>query len=60
MRAPIPGISIKRSMTLVRLADSRLVIWSAVALDAASMAEIEAWGHVRSGAMAVNEKLSSS
>ena len=44
VRAPIPGISIKRSMTLVRLADSRLVIWSAVALDAASMAELEAWG----------------
>lgn len=40
----LPGMSLKRVMTLVRLADGRLVIHSAEALDDESMAEIEAWG----------------
>jgi hypothetical protein len=40
----LPGMSLKRVMTLVRLDDSRLVIHSAVALDEGAMAEIEAWG----------------
>ena len=44
VRAPIPGISLKRTMTVARLADARLVIWSAVALDAPSMQQLEAWG----------------
>jgi hypothetical protein len=40
----LPGMSLKRVMTLVRLDDCRLVIHSAVALDEGAMAEIEAWG----------------
>jgi hypothetical protein len=44
VRAPIPGVSIKRTMTVVRLANGQLVIWSAVALDEPSMQELEAWG----------------
>jgi len=40
----VPGMSLKRVMTLVRLEDGRVVIHSAVALDDASMAEVEAWG----------------
>lgn len=44
VRAPVPGISIRRSMTLVRLADGRLLIWNAVALDEPSMRSIEEWG----------------
>src|SRR5882724_5220730 len=43
-KAPIPGVSIDRTMTLVRLSDGRLLIWSAAALDDASMQSIEAWG----------------
>jgi hypothetical protein len=44
VRAPVPGISINRTMTLVRLADGRLVIFNGVALDEAAMKEIEGWG----------------
>jgi len=44
VRAPVPGISLHRTMTLVRLADRRLVIFNAVALEEAAMKEIEAWG----------------
>lgn len=44
VKAKIPGVSIDRTMTLVRLSDGRLLIWSAVALDDASMQSIEAWG----------------
>jgi hypothetical protein len=33
-----------RRMTIVRLSDGRLVIYSAIALDESEMAEIEAWG----------------
>ena len=40
----VPGIALKRVMTLVRLEDGRIVIHSAIALDDASMAEIEEWG----------------
>jgi len=40
----LPGMSLKRVMTVVRLDDGRLVIHSAVALDDDAMAEIEAWG----------------
>ena len=41
----LPGMSLKRVMTLVRLGDGRIVIHSAVALDEPAMGEIEAWGH---------------
>lgn len=44
VRGPIPGISIRRCMTLARLADGRLLIWSAMPLDEPSMKELEAWG----------------
>jgi len=40
----LPGMALKRVMTLVRLSDERIVIHSAVALDDAAMAELEAWG----------------
>lgn len=40
----LPGMSLKRVMTLVRLGDGSVVIHSAVALDDGAMAEIEAWG----------------
>ena len=40
----LPGMSLKRVMTLVRLADGRIVIHSAVALDEPAMGEIESWG----------------
>jgi len=44
VRGTLPGMALKRVMTLVRLEDGRIVVHSAVALDDASMAEIEAWG----------------
>ena len=40
----LPGMGLKRVMTLVRLEDGRAVIHSATALDDESMSEIEAWG----------------
>ncbi len=44
VQGTLPGMALKRVMTLVRLEDGRVVIHSAVALDEPSMAEIEAWG----------------
>jgi hypothetical protein len=44
VRGPIPGISIRRCMTLARLADGRVLIWSAMPLDEPSMQAVEAWG----------------
>jgi hypothetical protein len=40
----LPHFSMRRVMTVVRLHDGRLVIHSAIALDEASMARLEAWG----------------
>jgi hypothetical protein len=40
----IPRLSLRRTMTIARLGDGRLVIHSAVALDDASMQQLEAWG----------------
>jgi hypothetical protein len=40
----LPGMALKRVMTLVRLEDGRVVIHSAIALEEPAMAEIEAWG----------------
>ncbi len=40
----LPGMALRRVMTLVRLEDGRIVVHSAIALDEASMSEIEAWG----------------
>lgn len=44
VRGPIPGVSIRRCMTIARLADGRLLIWSAMPLDEPSMQELERWG----------------
>lgn len=44
VQGTLPGMALKRVMTLVRLQDGRVVIHSAIALDDAEMAEIEAWG----------------
>src|SRR4051812_34100581 len=40
----LPHFSMRRVMTVVRLQDGRLLIHSAIALDEASMKELEAWG----------------
>jgi hypothetical protein len=44
VQGTLSGMALKRVMTVVRLEDLRLVVHSAIALDEASMAEIEAWG----------------
>ncbi len=41
----MPLMDLPRRMTVVRLADSRLVLWSAIALDEPRMQELEAFGH---------------
>ncbi|MEP7052280.1 MAG: hypothetical protein ABJB12_18080 [Pseudomonadota bacterium] len=40
----LPHFSMRRVMTVVRLSDGRLLIHSAIAMDAASMQQLEAWG----------------
>ena len=40
----MPLVQLPRRMTVVRLLDARLVVWSAIALDEAGMRRIEAWG----------------
>ncbi len=44
VKGTLPGMDLPRVMTLVRLEDGRVVVHSAIALDDASMSEIEAWG----------------
>jgi hypothetical protein len=44
VEAVLPGTPMKRVMTIARLKDKRLVVHSAVALNAESMKAIEAWG----------------
>ncbi|MCP4896593.1 MAG: hypothetical protein GY906_06410 [bacterium] len=44
VKGTLPGMGLKRVMTLVRLDDGRIVLHSVIALDDAAMAEIEAWG----------------
>jgi hypothetical protein len=41
---PFPGAPFPRTMIVVRLADGRLVIHNAIALDEREMKELEAWG----------------
>ena len=43
-RGSVPGMSLKRTTLIVRLNDGQLVIHSGIALDAESMARIEAFG----------------
>lgn len=40
----MPLVDLPRRMTVIRLRDGRLVIWSAVALDEPAMAQLEAFG----------------
>lgn len=40
----MPLVNLPRRMTVVRLRDSRLVVWSAIALDDENMAVLEAFG----------------
>lgn len=40
----MPLMDLRRRMTVVRLRDTRLVVWSAIALDDPAMATIEAFG----------------
>lgn len=44
VQGAIPGMSLKRVMTIARLGDSQLVIHNAIALDGGGMAQIDAWG----------------
>jgi hypothetical protein len=47
VRGSLPGMSLKRVMTIGRLPDGDLVIHNGIALDDASMREIEGWGRPR-------------
>lgn len=40
----MPLVTLPRRMTVVRLADARLVVWSAIALDETEMATLESYG----------------
>jgi hypothetical protein len=40
----IPGAPLRRVMSVAKLADGRLAVFSAIALDDAEMKELEAWG----------------
>ena len=44
VQGTLAGMSLKRTMTIARMQDGRLVIHSAIALDEGGMHEIEAWG----------------
>ncbi len=44
VQGSLPNMSLKRNMTVARLADGRLVIHNAVALGESAMKELEAWG----------------
>lgn len=44
VQGSLPNMSLKRTMVVVRLADGRLVIHSAIALQEQAMKELEAWG----------------
>jgi hypothetical protein len=44
VQGTVPGMSLKRVMTVVRLGDGKLVIHNAIALDAEAIQQLEAWG----------------
>jgi hypothetical protein len=44
VQGSLPGMSLKRVMTIARLPDGRLVIHNGIALEESSMREIESWG----------------
>lgn len=43
----VPGMPLKRVMTVVKRSDGTLLVHNAMALEPAAMAELEAWGKVR-------------
>ena len=45
----LPKGETQRQMVLARMGDGRVVVHNAIALDAAEMAELEAWGTPSSG-----------
>jgi hypothetical protein len=47
VRGNVPGMTLKRTMTVARLNDGGLVIHNAIALDAPAMRELEAFGTPR-------------
>lgn len=40
----VPGMGLRRRMTLARMRDGRVVVHNAIAVDERTLAEIEAWG----------------
>ncbi len=40
----VPGMSLKRAMTLTRMKDRRVIVHNAISLDEDAMKQIEAWG----------------
>jgi len=44
VQGSLPGMSLKRTMTVVRFSDGRLLIHNAIALDEGSMRKLEDWG----------------
>lgn len=44
VEGPLPGMSLKRRMTLIKRADGRIVVHNAIALSEEQMAELERWG----------------
>lgn len=44
VQGSLPGMSLKRVMTIVRLADGRLVVHNAIPVDDPAIQRIEAWG----------------
>jgi hypothetical protein len=44
VQGSLRGLTLKRAMTVARLADGRLAIYSAIALEPAAMQALEAWG----------------
>lgn len=47
VQAPVPGMTLKRVMTVVRMNDGGLIVHSAIAMDDMSMQRLEAWGDPR-------------
>lgn len=44
VRGDVPGMSLKRVMTVARLPDGRLIVHNAIALDEREMRRLEEWG----------------
>lgn len=46
VRGNLPGMSLKRVMTAVRLEDGKIAVHSAIAMEPKAQAELEAWGEL--------------